>query len=538
MKHAVLYLRVSSAGQTRRAGSEEGYSIEAQREACARKAAQLEAEVIEEYVDAAESARTAQRPQLRAMLARLARQRDVDFVIVHKLDRLARSRADDVEIVAAIRAAGAQPISVTENIDETPTGLLLHGIMASVAEFYSQNLGTEILKGLTQKAKNGETPTRAPLGYVNVRKLVEGREIRTVEIDPERSPIVKWAFGAYATGEYSLDGLLQEVTARGLTSRPSATRQAKPLSRSVLARMLHNPYYVGTVSYGGATYRGNHPTFIPQAVFDRVQEVFVSHDVAGERQRKHPHYLKGTVYCGRCGRRLLYQRAVGRRGGVYWYFMCAGRHNGNSGCPQPYLPAEVVEAAVARHYGQTIKFKAERLLALEKKLRTAFRGIAEHVGEEAERQRRRISQLQERQRKLVDVHLAGAIPVEVLREKQEQASRELRKAEERLSAATIELSKGEKAVTHALELAADAARAYEAAPPQTRRLWNQAFFQKIYLWNDDVSGSDLTDAYAALLAEELVKDLENLQTPASAFGGRGSIERRLVEPAGIEPATF
>src|SRR5205807_8239268 len=72
-------------------------------------------------------------------------------------DLLARSREDDVAIVAAIRAAGAQIVSVTENIDETPTGVLLHGIMASVAEFYSLNLATEIMKGLTQKADRKST---------------------------------------------------------------------------------------------------------------------------------------------------------------------------------------------------------------------------------------------------------------------------------------------------------------------------------------------------------------------------------------------
>lgn len=31
-------------------------------------------------------------------------------------------------------------VSVTENIDETPSGMLMHGILASMAEFYSLNL--------------------------------------------------------------------------------------------------------------------------------------------------------------------------------------------------------------------------------------------------------------------------------------------------------------------------------------------------------------------------------------------------------------
>src|SRR5207245_217980 len=125
----------------------------------------------------------------------------------HKVDRLARNRADDVAIVMKIRSHGAQVVSATENIDETPSGLLLHGIMSSIAEFYSRNLATEIMKGTTQKAKKGGTPYRAPLGYLNTREWIDSREIRTITVDPERAPLVKLAFELYATGDYPLSEL-------------------------------------------------------------------------------------------------------------------------------------------------------------------------------------------------------------------------------------------------------------------------------------------------------------------------------------------
>jgi DNA invertase Pin-like site-specific DNA recombinase len=44
---------------------------------------------------------------------------DADFVIVRKIDRLARNRGDDFDITLIIRQSGAQLVSVTENIDET-----------------------------------------------------------------------------------------------------------------------------------------------------------------------------------------------------------------------------------------------------------------------------------------------------------------------------------------------------------------------------------------------------------------------------------
>ena len=131
------------------------------------------------------------------------RENPVKFVIVHKVDRLARNRIDDVEINVALTAAQATLVSCTENIDETPSGMLLHGIMSSIAEFYSRNLANEVNKGLIQKAKNGGTPGQVPVGYRNVRKIEAGREIRTVDIDSERAPLVVWAFENYASGEWT-----------------------------------------------------------------------------------------------------------------------------------------------------------------------------------------------------------------------------------------------------------------------------------------------------------------------------------------------
>lgn len=84
-KSAVIYLRVSTDRQARKGGEAEGYSIPAQRQACMQQAAQLGAVVVEEFVDAGASARSADRPQLQAMLARLEG-RDIDYVIIHKVD--------------------------------------------------------------------------------------------------------------------------------------------------------------------------------------------------------------------------------------------------------------------------------------------------------------------------------------------------------------------------------------------------------------------------------------------------------------------
>jgi hypothetical protein len=170
-------------------------------------------------------------------------------VLVHKVDRLARNRVDDVEINVAIKKSGATLVSATENIDETPSGMLLHGIMSSIAEFYSRNLATEVHKGMSQKARTGGTPGKAPLGYRNIGRLTpEGREERTVEPDPDRAALITWAFTTYATGDWTLRSMADELETRGLTTRRTPKLASRPVQPNVLHSILTNPYYKGGTS--------------------------------------------------------------------------------------------------------------------------------------------------------------------------------------------------------------------------------------------------------------------------------------------------
>ncbi len=174
--NALIYLRVSTREQAEKGDSAEGYSIPAQREACLRHCAEQGWNVSDEFIDAGESARSADRPNLKAMLARVA-QGDISAVVVHKIDRLARNIEDHVAIRAALRKAGVALVSVTENIEETASGKLVEGIHALMAEFYSANLASEVKKGMAQKAKQGGWPGKAPIGYLRARKGGRERDI-------------------------------------------------------------------------------------------------------------------------------------------------------------------------------------------------------------------------------------------------------------------------------------------------------------------------------------------------------------------------
>ncbi|HVA61788.1 MAG TPA: recombinase family protein [Mycobacteriales bacterium] len=113
----VIYLRVSRE-QAEKGEGEEGFSLPAQREACLRHIRDHGWTVVDEYSDRGESARSADRPQLQALLDRVTHDRDLDAVVVHKVDRLARNMEDHVAIRCC--AAAASPWSTSPRTSKRP----------------------------------------------------------------------------------------------------------------------------------------------------------------------------------------------------------------------------------------------------------------------------------------------------------------------------------------------------------------------------------------------------------------------------------
>src|SRR4051812_17370917 len=120
-KRAVLYLRVSTAGQVNTDYNPEGISLPAQREACERRARELDAEIVAEYVEPGRTATSMdKRPVFQEMMAHLRTARDIDYIIVHEFSRLFRNALDAAITKAELKKVGARVISTVLNLDESP----------------------------------------------------------------------------------------------------------------------------------------------------------------------------------------------------------------------------------------------------------------------------------------------------------------------------------------------------------------------------------------------------------------------------------
>ncbi len=380
LKRSIRYLRVSSKKQmdTDFEVDPEGNSIDTQRKVCSAKECDMGFVNVGEYVEPGNSAQTIdKRPVFREMIDRIVREHDVDYVIIYARSRAFRNYIDAGNTKLALAKLGVKLLSAKEDFGD--------GVMAEAMEAVTDVFnwlqvrmsGEDIKVKMANKVRNGGTASRAKLGYLNVRKRIEGREVRTIETDAERAPFVVMAFEAFATGKYTLESLRAMLGEAGLRMRATAKHPARPVGLATLGDMLRDRYYLGYVEYEGIEYQGRHEALVSPELFERVQKVLDSHSGAGVRKRTHNHYLKGALWCARCEHRFIVQRAKGN-GGEYFYFFCRGRQEGL--CDQPYVNVQRVEQAVLNHYA-TVSFSDEFKAAVRARLdETASGRPGEHSG--------------------------------------------------------------------------------------------------------------------------------------------------------------
>ena len=284
---AALYVRVSSKDQKRG-----GFSIPAQRKLLRGYAHDNDISIVAEFTDV-ESAGRAGRAEFGAMIRHLRKHPFCAAILVEKTDRLYRNLKDWV----TLDELGVEVHLVKEGVVLSEVSVssekFVHGIKVLMAKNYIDNLSEETRKGMLEKARQGLWPSRAPLGYLNVMRD-DGK--RVIEPDPELGPLVARVFEWYETGCYALTELTEKARGIGLVYRQSR----KPLLRSQIHVLLHNPIYMGNFIWRGERYQGNHKPLVNRAVWDCVQRTLSGRAPRRRQRRRHQFAFSGLIHCGVC----------------------------------------------------------------------------------------------------------------------------------------------------------------------------------------------------------------------------------------------
>ncbi len=278
------YARVSTDEQ-----AERDLSIPFQLERCRYHAQGKGWEVVREFVDAGESARTDKRPQFQKMMA-AARAKEFDVMLVHKFDRFARSDYDFVVYEKELEELGITLESVSEPGDaSTPAGYIGRRMMQVISTWYSKNLAIEVKKGMQKKVENGGWPKPACFGYLNKHD----KRSAWVEVDPGNGPLVTEAFKEFATGKWTLESWADRAYSLGYRSR-----LGNRIGRSKWSDIFHNRFYLGEtwLKEGDVPVKGAHQPLVDEATFSEVQQVLRAHDKNRQRTRRHKYLLRGILH--------------------------------------------------------------------------------------------------------------------------------------------------------------------------------------------------------------------------------------------------
>ena len=302
--NVVIYARFSSHSQTEQ-------SIEGQLKVCYEYAESHNYTVVGEYIDRAQSGKFDNRADFQRMIAD-SDKHTFEGVLVYQLDRFARNRYDSAIYKAKLKKNGVRVLSAKENITDDASGILIEGVLESMAEYYSVELAQKIHRGMSINAEkclsNGSNPG---LGFkVN-------KKDRTFYVDEEEAAIVREIYERYASGETKAE------IVKDLQRRRVKTSLGNEFTYNSLSRLLKNKRYIGIYLYKGVETPGGMPRILDDDLFYRVQALMNKNKSAPARTRGENEYLLTTkLFCGHCKEMMVGYGGTGKSGKQYHYYMC------------------------------------------------------------------------------------------------------------------------------------------------------------------------------------------------------------------------
>jgi site-specific DNA recombinase len=360
----IIYFRVSSDEQVK------GTSLDEQLSACQRYCEEKGIKVLEIFREEGESAKSTDRQKFLGAIE-YCRKNKVDAFVVWKVDRFARNMTDHYAVKNVLLKYGTKLHSVTEQIGDDPTGKLLEGMMAIIAEFDNDIRKLRCSGGMLGRLKGGIYPWKPPVGYLSEHnKKQDKKKERPDPIDPVNFPILKRALKELAKGQYTLTEFADALNRYGLKTTKGGQIDLKFVDR-ILSRhlrfyagILDNPFYPRDgrepkEEDGEMWYEGKHEPMITKEVLFAITEIKNGKNKKVQKYGSHNALfpLKGTLYCSECEYKLTASCSHGH-GGIYPYYHCY-----NVNCS---LRGKVfVKKAIEKDFMEYLQFITPKKEALE-----------------------------------------------------------------------------------------------------------------------------------------------------------------------------
>lgn len=318
----VIYARYSCSNQTEQ-------SIEGQLHDCERFAAGHDLRVVHTYIDRAMTATSDRRPEFQRMVKDSAKHL-FDMVLVWKLDRFSRNRYDSAIYKSKLKKNGVRVISVTENISDTPEGILMESILEGYAEYYSAELGQKVRRGMRETAAKGRITGHVPFGY----KVSENN---TYEIDPVNAYAVQKIFEMY------IDRMTHKEISVWLVKNGYKTSYGNEFTPQAIRNVLTRKRYTGTYTYADAVFHDESQRIVDDKTYATAQRLLESNRKEGARHKAQMQYLLyGKLFCAKCRKMMHGECGRGGNGTKYYYYKCTKRKKQGT-CDKKSIPKDYIE---------------------------------------------------------------------------------------------------------------------------------------------------------------------------------------------------
>jgi len=460
MKKAVIYARVSTKDQER-----EGYSIPAQIDLLTEYAKRKGFSIVKRFVES-ESAASIGRKEFNAMVQLLMKDESIESIIVFKIDRLFRNLEDRVIIDRLIYGHQKTVHVVNDNNiiteDTGPDELVLYDIKTSLARIESKKIGQRVKTALDQKAKQGKYPGGPiPIGYL--RNKIN----HDIELDPERSQMVRHLYEMYATGEVSLDDIHEECKRMGLTYRKSG----RIIARCETERILKRIFYTGRFIWKDQVVQGEHPAIVDTILYDRVQDVFKGKWKGGFSKKDFA--FNRIIKCGECGNTITAQIKKGK----YTYYHCTGYKTDHK---IAYIPENKIDSMFARIVSKaTIPYEYYEFLSDCLKSEMGKQRIIK--ARERERLELERDKIRVNMKKAYKDKLEGVIQDDFFRSVYDGYQEQLNTIEYRLSTLSESIAQRYDIAKKSIELSYQAESLYLMANPKQKRKLIKSLLSNCYL---------------------------------------------------------
>lgn len=338
-KRALGYARLSD-----RPEGSNSTSIERQIEEITEYCERNNIELVDTYEDDRKSGRSFKgRDGFIAMFNRaLNKEEEIDFIIVHKQDRLSRNTLDTLYVKERLNSNGKHIIAVADNINtEDPMSEIFVHVMALFAETEREFISSRTNAGMEKKAKDGYYMGGEVTGYKS--------ENGALEMISEEVELVNYIFTKYALENWGYKRIASSLNMQGIK-----TKRKKEWTVNAVRTILENEIYIGNIKWRGKIRKGKHDRIIDELLWKEKEKVMNIRSYIPEKIHPGSYPLSGLLKCPQCGGPLV----QGNSNPKYKYYQCNNNKNsGSSVCSSNLVKKEYAEEYVLQNFLSQLRKK-------------------------------------------------------------------------------------------------------------------------------------------------------------------------------------